>query len=341
MVEKEQKISARLKQIIDDVASSTEYVTYKDILSIYLGRPIEKNESPSSLPESKTLKMVISRAGAIFDYKNGKDAKEGFRYKREFTHFFEKYNEEKQLKKKEGEEKKHFVTAGLQMLFDDKTISEPLIDFECINDLTNIQLVKILYPFLGKTVISFNYNRGYKDTVNILIHPHLLKEYNSRWFLFGFTKDEFNNLRIGNFSIDRIVFMDRKDIRVHSEIKFIKAPVQFYNNYFQDIVGVTKNEGDKPIVITIRTTEYKVHKLIKTKPIHHSQKETRSFVDDNEGREMEGEFTIEVVPNIELQTKLLSYGSGIYVIGNGEFQQKLKNTIAKMAKHYFNEGNKK
>ena len=103
MVEKEQKISARLKQIIDDVASSTEYVTYKDILSIYLGRPIEKNESPSSLPESKTLKMVISRAGAIFDYKNGKDAKEGFRYKREFTHFFEKYNEEKQLKKKEGE----------------------------------------------------------------------------------------------------------------------------------------------------------------------------------------------------------------------------------------------
>ncbi len=330
--------TARLKQIIDEVASGDNYVTYKDILSKYLGS-IKDNESPSSLPESKILKMIINRAKDIFDYKNGIDAREGFRYKTEFTHYFKRDNEKKQLKKKEGEEKKLFVTAGLQVLFDGQTISEPLIDFECINELTNIHLVKILYPFLGKTVISFNYNGGYKATVHVLMHPHLLKEYNSRWFLFGYTQDESNNLIINNFSIDRIVYFEKKDIRVHSDIQFIKAPDQFYNNYFRDIVGVSKKEGSEPIKITIRTTEYKVHQLIKTKPIHHSQKETRIFPNDNKCGDTEGEFTIKVVPNIELQTKILSYGSGIYVIGDGWFERKLKSTICKMVELYSNGGN--
>lgn len=329
-----------LKQIIDNLASGDDYVTYKKILSEFLGRKLRDNESSSSFREFNILKMIISRAGDIFDYQNGEDAREGFKYKKEFVRFFERTDEEKQLKKKDGEEKKLFVTAGLQMLFNDNTISKPLIDFECINDLANLQLVKILYPFLGKTVISFKYNRGYTDIVNVVLHPHLLKEYNSRWFLFGFVQEDSENLSIYNFSIDRIVYRERNDILVRSDIHFIKAPDSYYNIYFQDIVGVTKKDNSKPVVITLKTTDYKVHQLIKTKPIHHSQKETKSFIFDKDNNE-EGEFTLEVVPNIELQAKILSYGPGVYVIGDGDFQDKLRDAITQMANLYLKGSNKK
>jgi len=334
----------KIKQIIDEIASGSEFVTYRKILSIFLGRELERNESYSSFPEYKYLKEIINRYRNVFDFYNGRDTKEGFRFKKDYARFFEKSKEEKLIKKKDGEEKKRFVTAGLQMLFDDNTISEPLVDFECIKELTNLQLVKLLYPFLGKTVISFKYNSGYKCIKNIIVHPHILKEYNSRWFLFGYMQDESENLSINNFSIDRIVYEGRKDIHVRSDIQFKKAPDYFYNSYFRDIVGVSKIEGSKPSIITIRTTDYKVHQLIKTKPIHHSQKETKPYLyneenDGNNGKE-EGEFIIKVIPNIELQTKILSYGSGVYVIGNEEFQLRLRHIINKMMNYYCNDGNK-
>lgn len=335
MADKGEKIGIRLKQIIDEIASGSEFVTYRKILSIFLGRELERNESYSSFPEYSVLKMIITREGAIFDYKNGKDTKDGFKYKEGYAFYFKKVKEEKELKKKDGEEKKRFVTTGLQMLFDDNTISEPLIDFECINELSNLHLVKILYPFLGKTVISIKYNRGYRDIITIIIHPHLLKEYNSRWFLFGYIQDNHDNLMIRNVSIDRIVFEERRDICVRSDIQFKKAPDNYYKDYFKDIVGVSKIEGSKLELITLKTTNYKVHQLIRTKPIHHSQKEIKPFVfDQDENKIEEGEFTIEVVPNIELQTKILSYGSGIYVSGEGAFQKELRETVSNMGKNY-------
>ena len=53
-----------------------------------------------------------------------------------------------------------------------------------------------------------------------------------------------------------------------------------------------------------------------------------------DSEENEGEFVITVIPNIELQTRLLSYGSGIRVLGKGKFQQDIRDTISWMAKIY-------
>ena len=73
-----------------------------------------------------------------------------------------------------------------------------------------------------------------------------------------------------------------------------------------------------------------MHNLIKTKPIHASQKETVPF--DKE--KLVGEFTIQVIPNIELQTRLLSYGPGLYVTSGGQVQQDMRNAINKMKALY-------
>ncbi len=327
-----EKDSALIKELLDLLASGDEYITYEDVLSKIVC--LQDNESLSSYPEYNNLKVIVSRAkkDGVIEYKNGKNAKDGFRYKEGYANYFKKSSEKKDLSKKEGDEKKIFVTGGLKMLFDDNTLSDPLVDFECINELTNIELVKKIFPFVGKRVISFNYNEGYRQVKTVIMHPHLLKEYNSRWFLFGYIKGQDGLLTIENFSIDRIVSDNNvsNPIKCHFDIVFHNAPEHFYQNYFKDIVGINK-PGDKLEQIRIRTTSFKVHMLLKTKPIHCSQKELKIFNEENQD---EGEFVLEVIPNVELITRILSYGSGIYVLGDGTFQQKIRECVASMANNY-------
>ena len=330
-----------LREIIDTLASGPNFVTYNDVLAKHFKEENNGCINYSSLPEYKHLQIIVGRARNAFDFRNGKDAEDGFRFKPDCTYYFRKENELKKLKKKEGDLKKLFVTAGLQMFMDEETISEPFVDFECINELTNLSLVKTLYRYLGKTVISFKYNKGYKEVVDVIIHPHLLKEYNSRWFLFGFIQKGTEEPKIENFSIDRIITEGKNPIMPRTDIAFLKAPDNYYKYYFKDIVGVTKIKEDAvPEVLTIRTTNYKVHQLVKTKPIHESQKEIRSFEEkeseERKGKKeiQEGEFIIRVIPNIELQTKILSYGSGLYITGRGWLQDRLRKQISNMVRNY-------
>ena len=336
------KQSVELKNIIDSLASGQDFTTYEEVLS-HLGGECLEYGSISDSPDYKNLKVMVNRLKDkdTIEFKNGKNAEDGFRFKPDCTYYFRKEKEQKNLKNKEGDLKKLFVTAGLQMFMDEETISEPLVDFECINELTNLSLVKTLYRYLGKTVISFKYNKGYKEVVDIIMHPHLLKEYNSRWFLFGFTQKGTEEPKIENFSIDRIITEGKNPIMPRTDITFLKAPDNYYKNYFKDIVGVTKiKEGAVPEVLTIRTTNYKVHQLVKTKPIHESQKEIRSFEEkeseERKGKKeiQEGEFIIRVIPNIELQTRILSYGSGLYVTGRGWLQERLRRHISNMVRNY-------
>ena len=317
----------QFRKIIDELASGTAYVTYEDIL-----RKLDSSDSYpkiSSNPNYDSLKTFINRElRGLVDFKNKKDASEGFRYKEGNYYYFKREKERKTLRKIDGEAKKLFLTGGLQMLLKNDIAESPLIELECISELKNLSLVKVLYPFLGKSVISFKYHAGYTELQTTTMHPHLLKEFNSRWFLFGYVQEN-DNYKIVNFSLDRIVYEKPSDIWTCPDEKFQAAPDGFYKNYFKDIVGVTRTENDAPVLITIKTTDYKVHNLVKTKPIHHSQKETREY-DKVQG----GEFILMVIPNMELRSRLLGYGPGIAVLGEGDFQDDFRNSVLAMAESY-------
>jgi hypothetical protein len=163
------------------------------------------------------------------------------------------------------------------------------------------------------------------------MHPHLLKEYNSRWFLFGYVHQEDDTWEIVNFALDRIIYNGTASgIKIHVDIPFKKAPKDFYTNYFNDIVGVTRYDDRQVEQITIRTADFKVHHLLRTKPIHSSQTETIPF-DQEKGF---GEFSICVIPNLELQARLLGYGKGLYVLGNTPFRQRMQDVISQLSELY-------
>lgn len=317
----------RLYEICDEMASAEQYVTLRAIMERYYGKPIGKLEGDR---EYGRLKKQLNRHGNVVEYRNGHDFRKGFRYRRGCEYFFKNEEEKNELQKREGNERRLFLTGGLQMLFDGKSAQEHLVELECVSGLQNLGLVKVLARYLGRRVISFKYMQGYQNMMDVTMHPHLLKEYNSRWFLFGYVCQEDGRWDVVNVSLDRIIYNGSlNDIRVHVDIPFKKAPKNFYQEYFKDMIGVTRCEGEAEQIV-IRTVDFKVHHLLRTKPLHPSQVETQPF-DEEKGQ---GEFTIRVVPNIELQTRLLAYGPGIVVMGSEKFRRRMKEVIEEMGGLY-------
>jgi hypothetical protein len=262
-----------------------------------------------------------------------KNLEGGFKYNSGFDYYFHSVEEKKHMKMMDADARKVFLTDGLQALLDGETSSRHLIELETIPDLNNICLVKLLANcHVGQHVISFKYKQGFREIKKITMHPHLLKEYNCRWFLFGYVIEDGDSKKIVNFSLDRIVYNSPEDIMPRIDILFKNASRDMYKNYFKDIVGVTKEEGKEIETITFRTTNFFVHNLLLSKKLHSSQEQSMEF-DEKKG---EGEFTLRVIPNIELRTKLLSFGDGVYLMGDGQFQREFRDVVAKMHMNSFN-----
>ncbi len=176
----------------------------------------------------------------------------------------------------------------------------------------------------------------------IELHPHYLKEYNGRVYVFGYSKQRFFNdkenmkqlvLPVGNFPLDRI---DENSVCINERISFINPTVDF-STFFDDIVGVTHlmdNETGKYLYeceeITIRTLTPYAHGRLVSKPIHQSQIEVREFEDGY------GEITIKVRYNYELLGALFAYEGGIEVVSPKSIRDKVTAEVQKMNQLYKN-----
>ena len=149
-----------------------------------------------------------------------------------------------------------------------------------------------------KKVLTISYQPFENDTpFDVVIHPYFLKQYNNRWFLFGYNpkKEKFD----WNLAIDRI-----GSIR-ETKGKYQKNNKIDWQEYFEDIIGVTKpvdSETEKVVLhFKGRTGNY-----METKPLHGSQKS--KWIDDNTL-----EVTLDIIINYELESLILSYAESVEV----------------------------
>lgn len=323
----ENSMRKKMMKIIDEKASKG-FTTYEEIIRALNDKTHASVKLKLSQEKGydglKQLVVELNEDGIIEKKKEG--GVTSFKYKEGNEYFYARSNDEVKLGRLQGKDKLLFTTRGLEMILGDEVASTPLVDFESIPQ-KNIELVQTLFKYVEKKrVISFTYQQGYRTQKEITLHPHLLKEYNSRWFLCGLSDSDG---KIIHCALDRIVYENQKSIKPKIDVAFRSAPTpQFYTDYFRDIVGVSKPENGVVETLHLKTINYKVHHLLRTKPIHLSQKMVKDF---NEG---EGEFSIEVIPNIELQMRILSYGPGLYVLGDGKFQQQLRKSIKMMMVYY-------
>lgn len=208
---------------------------------------------------------------------------------------------------------------------EDKIYSEqyqqsPVIDFEKNELLTGINWLDPLHKaILSQSAIQLTYQSfKARQASAITFFPYLLKEYRNRWFILGMTK---KGKEICTYALDRI--LDITDLPGET---FRQSPNFDAQQWFSPIVGVTRNTGDSPVLITFLANKYHAP-YIATKPLHPSQQEVERTKDGVI-------FTIEVIPNFELERELLGFGEGLKVLSPSSLVNRLRKKIRHMNELY-------
>ena len=176
----------------------------------------------------------------------------------------------------------------------------------------------LFYAILYQKAVKITYQSFRQSKPGwLVLHPYFLKQYNSRWYIFG-RHDE--NGKIINLALDRI-----QEI-TDSQTPYLKNEEIDFFEYFEDIVGVTRHEGVQAECIRLE-----VHNdllpYIETKPLHGSQKPI-------ERGDETTIISLELVPNYELESLLLSFGEKLQVLAPESLRLRIKERLESAYKKY-------
>jgi predicted DNA-binding transcriptional regulator YafY len=194
-----------------------------------------------------------------------------------------------------------------------------IISFDSNQYLKGIEHLGDLFNAInGNKAIKMVYRPFKSDhDIDLVLHPYYLKQYNNRWFLFGLN-DKYKS--ISNMALDRIVSFET------ITLKYIKNKSINFNEYFEDIIGVTMPDKVKLTKIELLFTNEEAPYVL-TKPIHGSQKKKKH---DENGLIV----SIEVIPNIEFEKLILSFGDKVKVMSPKKISDLFKSKYISAAKLY-------
>ncbi|MET3978076.1 putative DNA-binding transcriptional regulator YafY [Mucilaginibacter sp. UYP25] len=179
---------------------------------------------------------------------------------------------------------------------------------ELFNAINYEKVLQITYQ-------DFNSDQSY----DLVLHPYYLKQYNNRWFLFGFNPEK--NKPDWNLALDRIISIEEVKAR------YLENTTIDWEEYFEDIVGVTK-----PIDAIVENINLHfigpTGKYIASKPLHGSQK-SKWLTEDL------FEVSLDVMINYELERLILSYGNSIKVLSPNRLVDLIKKRLEDARKHYY------
>ncbi|MFD1315228.1 helix-turn-helix transcriptional regulator [Namhaeicola litoreus] len=208
------------------------------------------------------------------------------------------------------------LSLRLEDNFKLKNTDQNIISFEENPYLQGKEHITQLYNAIHyQKVLKITYKSfNNPEPIIFTLHPYHLKQYNNRWFLLG--KDErFETLT--NLALDRIEKIEE------TAQKYTPTDIDF-EEYFDDVIGVSISE--KPLQsVLLKVSPNAIH-YIRTKPLHGSQKI----------RPQEEHFLVELnlIPNYELESCLLSYGENIEVLEPTMLRDNLKTRIEELYKNY-------
>lgn len=153
----------------------------------------------------------------------------------------------------------------------------------------------LLKAVLDRQVVRFkHYSYWREEERTMIIEPHLLKQYQNRWYVYGCLQDG----QFRSFGIDRI---SELEILNQSFKQRVKRPKEVFDN----LIGlVYENERVEEVVLSFDPFQ---GNYIKSLPLHASQK----ILLDNE---QELRISIRVIPNYELEEQILKHAERVKVI---------------------------
>ncbi|MBL7112184.1 MAG: WYL domain-containing protein [Bacteroidales bacterium] len=161
---------------------------------------------------------------------------------------------------------------------------------------------------LFKTVLKVDY-RSFRHPPDLfLFHPYFLKEYRNRWYVMG--RHQVRNA-LYTLALDRI-----HEIRPAPDDIYLENDIFEPESYFQNLIGVTKEECNEPAKVVLQVTGDTVP-YVESKKIHHSQHILN--------RNPDGSIEIElyIVINYELVSTILGFGAAVKVVGPTVLKNKI------------------
>ena len=209
--------------------------------------------------------------------------------------------------------------------------NQPLIIFDRNEDLKNRDLLPKLINFIeNKKTIKFEYHPIHSKKSNVIeLYPQLLKQYNARWFLFGLAMDK---KKILTFSLEQI-----ENIQ-DSPKKYEQCNID-WNDYFDDMIGVSKKDNEKPQEIIFWASKRECAYL-EGKPIHSSQKllkrnRTTELQKNYSVPEDDGKFfAIKCIVNFELKREMASKFGERLVLEPESLRNEVFDDVKKMMDRY-------
>lgn len=203
-----------------------------------------------------------------------------------------------------GQSQFAWLHEALPRIFEGINVDDrkPVMEFESNPFLPGLAHLNGLYnAIINKVCIKVIYQDfRSSEPYEIILHPHFLKQYNGRWFLFGL--NDGNKFPTWNLAIDRIKSFKELNSK---KLKYIETEID-WSDYFEDIIGVTRPFGKEPERIELEfwgdTCKY-----IESKPLHGSQRS--NWIDENRLK-----VTLDLIINYELERLILSYSGNVKVV---------------------------
>lgn len=325
---------------------SRSWFTNADVMSDFLGKPLEYNVSNCDYyVELKKAFMVLRKAIGIENFEikgNNRDKK--FRYIGKDDDPLRDMRNAKAIKdiRKYYEFCQNsagfFPTSWLDYFLKDsldlldikrrRRKGEQIISTSVNRQLKNIDMLPYLYEAIrNHRVLAVRYKPFDEEEMTLTFHPHFLKEYNGRWHLLGHAKGKTPEEGF-NLAIDRIT----ETPKIVMEEEYVLAPDHFYELYFDNLVGVTHKDDHKAENVYIRAYSNYIFNLTDTKPIHKSQRICIPYGRHEDGEY--GEFMVHVEVNNEFIGRILMMGDKLEVVAPEDVRNIFRRRVEDMAKRY-------
>lgn len=216
------------------------------------------------------------------------------------------------------------------------TTSYPIISFTRNpkdSDISNT-LNKLFKFILEKQVVSFSLvDRKNKEIfINHEVHPWYLREYNRRWYLFGFENND-----IHHYALDRIQGLNKSRKR-----KDYIEPTKSIDDILSNVIGISFKKEDEVEEIIFWVSD-ESSDFVSKKPIHESMEKIYDIEAEFKVKKeffeklpkKKGEFfKMNCIINYELIREMMSFRDALVVLKPNALRVDIKNILNKMLGNY-------
>ncbi len=192
------------------------------------------------------------------------------------------------------------------------------ISFDSNESLKRLDFIgDIFQNILEKKVLCISFQThqiGVSE--EITIHPYYLKQFKNRWFLMGYKSSD-----------DALFHLDLSSIQSIKTVNvpYISSKIDI-EAYYKNVYGITIPSKSRVTKVVLKASSNVSSQFLLT-PMHPSQK----IISDSEQGLV---FSLELIPNEELEQEILSYGEHLILLEPENFRYKLRDRLLKSMEYY-------